>query len=396
MSAAGPHGGEGMAYDDDCEDDLNAAAEAAGALGALAAAAVASGSAPATAPARAGAARGAAASAAANRRPPAVQRRQLNFWQPFNEWWRAELAATGARPAAEQIRSWYDANSTAVWGGAAPTLAEARVHAKCLRSVGCVREYFRGYRARKRGHGEPGEDGASSQEGSDSEWPAARGQGAGGRGRGRAAPRPAAAAPQQQGSWAAGLPLGLAAAPTLGAAGQLPAQVQLLLLHGPLQQLLLDARQQQQQQQEEEEEEQEQQPTARRIAGSEDDLVGGEELSEGRGGALEEGGGSGGGGRGGGGGVALLSDDALAALGRDELAAHARALQREVARQRLALRAAAQEQAQQQQQQQQQRPSDCWGCGTSNTGAAAAGRALLRHLALSSIALSSMQVQGPV
>jgi len=45
----------------------------------------------------------------------------------------------------------WEANSARVWGADAPTLSQTRVHAKCLRSVPLVREYFRKYRARKRG-----------------------------------------------------------------------------------------------------------------------------------------------------------------------------------------------------------------------------------------------------
>lgn len=37
------------------------------------------------------------------------------------------------------------------WGEEKPSLQETRVHAKCLRSVTSVRDYFREYRAKKRG-----------------------------------------------------------------------------------------------------------------------------------------------------------------------------------------------------------------------------------------------------
>ncbi len=52
--------------------------------------------------------------------------------------------------------------AAACWGDAAPSLDETRTHAKCLRSVGSIREYFREYRARKRaktdGAAAPGQD----------------------------------------------------------------------------------------------------------------------------------------------------------------------------------------------------------------------------------------------
>lgn len=36
------------------------------------------------------------------------------------------------------------------WGETKPTLQETRVHAKCLRSLPLVRDYFRNYRAKKK------------------------------------------------------------------------------------------------------------------------------------------------------------------------------------------------------------------------------------------------------
>lgn len=36
------------------------------------------------------------------------------------------------------------------WGEIKPTLQETRVHAKCLRSLPLVRDYFRNYRAKKK------------------------------------------------------------------------------------------------------------------------------------------------------------------------------------------------------------------------------------------------------
>jgi hypothetical protein len=45
---------------------------------------------------------------------------------------------------------WYDAHSDEAWGDDKPTVMETRVHAKCLRSVASVRNYFREYRAKKK------------------------------------------------------------------------------------------------------------------------------------------------------------------------------------------------------------------------------------------------------
>jgi hypothetical protein len=66
------------------------------------------------------------------------------------DWWRSELERTGKRPSTEAVGSWYAAHAASCWGTHAPSLEETRTHAKCLRSVGSIREYFRGYRARKR------------------------------------------------------------------------------------------------------------------------------------------------------------------------------------------------------------------------------------------------------
>lgn len=48
------------------------------------------------------------------------------------------------------FRRWYDAHSDEAWGDDKPTVMETRVHAKCLRSVASVRNYFREYRAKKK------------------------------------------------------------------------------------------------------------------------------------------------------------------------------------------------------------------------------------------------------
>jgi hypothetical protein len=37
-----------------------------------------------------------------------------------------------------------------VWSEGKPSLQETRVHAKCLRSLPLVRDYFRNYRAKKK------------------------------------------------------------------------------------------------------------------------------------------------------------------------------------------------------------------------------------------------------
>ena len=44
----------------------------------------------------------------------------------------------------------YNANAHELWQEEAPTIQETRVHAKCLRSLPLVRNYFRNYRAKKK------------------------------------------------------------------------------------------------------------------------------------------------------------------------------------------------------------------------------------------------------
>ena len=43
----------------------------------------------------------------------------------------------------------YQREAQTVWGDQRPTLGETRVHAKCLRSLPLVRDYFRNYRQKK-------------------------------------------------------------------------------------------------------------------------------------------------------------------------------------------------------------------------------------------------------
>lgn len=50
-----------------------------------------------------------------------------------------------------RTRRWYDNHADETWGNEKPTVQETRVHAKCLRSVESVRDYFRDYRAKKKG-----------------------------------------------------------------------------------------------------------------------------------------------------------------------------------------------------------------------------------------------------
>lgn len=57
-------------------------------------------------------------------------RRPLRFWQPFNDWWRAELEKQGRRPTAEEIATWYHGHAWDCWKDEAPSLQETRVHAK--------------------------------------------------------------------------------------------------------------------------------------------------------------------------------------------------------------------------------------------------------------------------
>ncbi len=70
-------------------------------------------------------------------------RRILRFWQPFNDWWRSELERLGRRPNAQEILVWYTEHAQGLWGDDTPSLQETRVHAKCLRSLPLVRDYFR-------------------------------------------------------------------------------------------------------------------------------------------------------------------------------------------------------------------------------------------------------------
>lgn len=80
-----------------------------------------------------------------------IHRRPVQFWSQFNDWWRGLYEGSGKRPTTAQIEQWYVANVATVWpDGGAPSLAEARTHAKCLRSVDSIRDYFRSYRARKK------------------------------------------------------------------------------------------------------------------------------------------------------------------------------------------------------------------------------------------------------
>lgn len=81
------------------------------------------------------------------------QRRPLRFWQPFNDWWRSELERQSRRPSSGAIARWYEDNAPMIWGSELPTLEETRTHARCLRSVTAVRDYFRSYRAGKRQEG---------------------------------------------------------------------------------------------------------------------------------------------------------------------------------------------------------------------------------------------------
>lgn len=78
-------------------------------------------------------------------RPEWSERRPLRFWQPFNDWWRSELDRLGRRPNAQEINCWYEVYAYGLWKVDAPSLQETRVHAKCLRSLPLVRDYFRKY-----------------------------------------------------------------------------------------------------------------------------------------------------------------------------------------------------------------------------------------------------------
>lgn len=75
----------------------------------------------------------------------------MGYWNTFNKWYRDFWEAEGVRPNANDIKFWFDSNADAVWGDTKPTWEEARVHSKCLRSLDQVRNYFRQYRAQKKG-----------------------------------------------------------------------------------------------------------------------------------------------------------------------------------------------------------------------------------------------------
>lgn len=53
-------------------------------------------------------------------------------------------------PCLHRTCRWYAAQSGHAWGPEKPSLQETRTHAKCLRSVSSVRDYFREYRAKKK------------------------------------------------------------------------------------------------------------------------------------------------------------------------------------------------------------------------------------------------------
>mmetsp|Transcript_1203 Transcript_1203/g.4915 ORF Transcript_1203/g.4915 Transcript_1203/m.4915 type:complete len:313 (-) Transcript_1203:124-1062(-) len=76
-------------------------------------------------------------------------RRAIGFWEPFNQWWREEHKRLQRRPTTDEITTWFETMAHDTWGTHAPTLADARKHAKCLRPVDEVRDYFRKYRAKK-------------------------------------------------------------------------------------------------------------------------------------------------------------------------------------------------------------------------------------------------------
>lgn len=77
------------------------------------------------------------------------KRRTVGFWEPFNSWWREEHAKMGRRPSTDNITRWYQTHSKETWGDQAPSLLDTRKHAKCLRPLSEVRDYFRKYRAKK-------------------------------------------------------------------------------------------------------------------------------------------------------------------------------------------------------------------------------------------------------
>ncbi|GFR40626.1 hypothetical protein Agub_g1208 [Astrephomene gubernaculifera] len=86
-------------------------------------------------------------------------RRPVNYWSRFNQWWRHVLEESGRRPDAAAINRWYEENAQSTWPpNDMPTMLETRIHAKCLRSVDEVRNYFRAYRAQRRGDAVPRSD----------------------------------------------------------------------------------------------------------------------------------------------------------------------------------------------------------------------------------------------
>eukprot|EP00195_Chlamydomonas_chlamydogama_P016405 CAMPEP_0202902302 /NCGR_PEP_ID=MMETSP1392-20130828/16776_1 /ASSEMBLY_ACC=CAM_ASM_000868 /TAXON_ID=225041 /ORGANISM="Chlamydomonas chlamydogama, Strain SAG 11-48b" /LENGTH=826 /DNA_ID=CAMNT_0049589049 /DNA_START=293 /DNA_END=2773 /DNA_ORIENTATION=- len=88
-------------------------------------------------------------------------RRPAQFWSPLNNWWRQYLDENGRRPVTADVQAWYNAYADAVWGRDKPPWRDARIHAKCLRSTEQVKNYFRKYRASKKGVAEsrsPDED----------------------------------------------------------------------------------------------------------------------------------------------------------------------------------------------------------------------------------------------
>ncbi|EFJ40555.1 hypothetical protein VOLCADRAFT_119944, partial [Volvox carteri f. nagariensis] len=100
-------------------------------------------------------------------------RRPVNYWSKFNEWWRQVLEESGRRPEAAAINRWYEDNAHEIWpADDMPTMLETRIHAKCLRSVDEVRNYFRAYRAQRR----PARGGVSKLVGPTSRQPRPVGQ----------------------------------------------------------------------------------------------------------------------------------------------------------------------------------------------------------------------------